>query len=81
MEKGKKIRRTVKKEKYTREVKIIQETLEQDSKTNLFFIEQLTKIDEEIYAKEGIHLIDAIKEKCPNIALKLVEILMSLSNK
>ena len=42
---------------------------------------RLTEIDKEINDEKGIRLIDAITEKCPGIALKLVQILLSLSDK
>ena len=42
---------------------------------------ELIKIDIKLSDSENIHLIDAIMEKCPIIALKLIQILLTLSDK
>lgn len=42
---------------------------------------RLTEIDKKINNEKGIGLIEAIAVKCPDIALKLIQILLSLSDK
>lgn len=42
---------------------------------------RLTEIDKKINDEKGIRLIEAIAEKCPDIALKLIQILLSITDK
>jgi hypothetical protein len=42
---------------------------------------RLTEIDKKINDEKGIRLIEVIAGKCPDIALKLVQILLNLSDK
>ena len=60
-------------------IKFNRESREKEGKIKGYI--DITKIDKFIYAKEGIRLIDAIAGKCPDIALKLVEIILSISDK
>ncbi len=64
----------------TRKIKVIREVIVKESDTEIIYSD-LIKIKEELSDNEGIHLIDAIMEKCPAIVLKLLEILLTISDK
>ena len=63
------------------ELKFIRVSRRIETKKRKMDIDKLTIIDKKIYAKDGIRLIDAITEICPGIAIKLVQILLNLTDK
>jgi hypothetical protein len=72
--------KTEKKHTTRKKIKVIREVIVKEGDTKIIY-RDLIKIDEKLSDNEGIHLIDAIMEKCPAIVLKLLELLLTISDK